>query len=116
MNSILIKKWRIADKNCMSKKEMELIKVEQLSGGEMHLIFYVLSRPAPDSTGHSLQEFYENISYQYAESEGLKILSSIEVELNPVNDGASVSFRARAYKKDKNFGWFKHQKRRHKAG
>lgn len=105
----------MADKNYMGK-EMELIEVEQLSGDEMHLLFYVLSRPSQDNAGQSLQEFYENISYHYAESEGLKILSNIEVELNPVNDGASVSFRARAYKKDKNFGWFKHQKRRHKAG
>jgi hypothetical protein len=99
----------------MKREPMELLKIERLSDNEVHLIFYVLSRPE-DSAPTALQEYYENLAYSYAEAEGLKILSNIEVELNPRNDGASLSFRARPYKKEKNFGWFNHQRRKYKAG
>lgn len=95
---------------------MQLISMEHLSDNEVQLVFYVLSRPDPGEYLGTLQTYYEDLVYGYAEKEGLKVLSNLEVELNPRNEGATLSFRARPFKKQKNFGWFKHQKRHYKAG
>lgn len=92
---------------------INIVALEEQEKEKVWVVLNVLTRPQPNSS-ISLQEYYEDLAYQFAEYERVKITTNIDVELNPVNESALLRFEIKRPKKLKQnslFSSIKHKRR-----
>lgn len=72
-------------------------------------------RTRPRNSEQTLQSYYEEIAYEFAAYEKVKISTDIDVELNPVNESALLRFQIKRPKKMKTTSPFNRMKQKRHA-
>lgn len=101
----------------MDAELSNILSLEKHANSEKYdIVYLVRSRPATSSNPCGLQKYYEDIAYALAEPIGCKLVSNIEVDLNPVNESATLWFTIKAPKNNKTSSFFrKINKKKHSA-